>query len=222
MDEFIFDDELEEVGAEIEAHCPRCRLDTSHVVVTKYEDEVRRVQCSVCSETHSFRKPRGDADDELEPKQKKAARPKPTWEQVMQKSKKTPRPYSVSDSYGELDVIDHPKFGMGYVTDHLGLDKIEVTFQNEVRVLIHNRKNLNLPLLQGAPPPNGNRKRSTGRARPQAKAARPAVQKKPAKAATAKTKTRAPASKPKRVAAPAKKAPNAKKAKKASSAKRKK
>lgn len=223
MDEFIFDDELEEVGAEIEAHCPRCRLDTSHVVVTKYEDEVRRVQCSVCSETHSFRKPRGDAEDELEPK-KKAARPKPTWEQVMQKSKKTPRAYSVSDSYGELDIVDHPKFGKGYVTDHLGLDKIEVTFQSEVRVLIHNRKNLNLPLLQSGTPATMDRKRSSGRARPTAsKAARPAKTEKKAKPAktASKAKPRPQASKSKRsvTTSKSKKSP---KAKKATTAKRKK
>ena len=94
MEEFIFDDDVDEVGAEVEAHCPKCKADTQHVVVSKYEDEIRRVQCNPCGDVHPYRKPRGESDEE-EPApavKKKAVKAKPTWDQVMAKhAKKQPK-----------------------------------------------------------------------------------------------------------------------------------
>src|SRR5262249_2575501 len=86
---------------------------------------------------------------------KKPPKPKPTWDQVMAKSKKPPRPYGISDHFKELEVISHPKFGIGYVTELIGDDKIEVTFQADKRVLVHNRKGLQLPfsMLRPLTPP---------------------------------------------------------------------
>ena len=79
MEDFIFDDDVDEVGAEVEAHCPKCKADTQHVVVSKYEDEIRRVQCNPCGDVHPYRKPRGESDEE-EPApavKKKAVKAKP-------------------------------------------------------------------------------------------------------------------------------------------------
>src|SRR5207247_1227403 len=146
--DFIFDDDAEEVGSEIEAFCPKCKADTTQVIISKYEDEIRRVQCNPCGDVHAFRKPRGESDDEPpEPisVKKRAAKVKPTWEQVMAKAKKQPKLYVVAEQYGENDLISHPKFGTGLVSDVIGLDKMEVTFQAEKRVLIHNRKGMSLP-----------------------------------------------------------------------------
>ena len=152
MEEFIFDDEMNDVGADIEAHCPKCHS-TSHTIVSKYEDEVRRVQCNACGHVHPYKKPRDD--DEAEPVttvKKKAPKQKPTWDQVMAKSKKPPRAYGIADYFKEIEIVSHPKFGIGYVTENIGNDKIEVTFQTDKRVLIHNRKGLNLPAVHGAAP----------------------------------------------------------------------
>lgn len=147
MDEFIFDDEVDEVGSEVEAHCPKCKSDTTHVIISKYEDEIRRVQCNPCGDVHAYRKPRGETTEEEEPSPKrKTAKAKPTYEQIMAKNKKPPRAYAIGEYFKELEVISHPKFGLGYVTDNIGADKIEVTFEKDKRVLIHNRKGLNLPV----------------------------------------------------------------------------
>ena len=50
----IFEEDADEVGGEIEAYCPspRCKADTTHTIISMYEDEVRRVQCVVCGEVH--------------------------------------------------------------------------------------------------------------------------------------------------------------------------
>ena len=145
MEEFIFDDEMNDVGAEIEAHCPKCHS-TAHTIVSKYEDEVRRVQCNSCGHVHPYKKPRDDEETEAPAPKKKAPKAKPTYDQVMAKNKKPPRAYNIGEYFKELEIVSHPKFGVGYVTENIGNDKIEVTFATDKRVLIHNRKGLNLPV----------------------------------------------------------------------------
>ena len=225
MEEFIFDDDVDEVGAEVEAHCPKCKADTQHVVVSKYEDEIRRVQCNPCGDVHPYRKPRGESDEE-EPtpaQKKKAAKAKPTWEQVMAKhAKKQPKPYQLGEYFKEMEVISHPKFGNGFVTENIGDDKIEVTFKDDKRVLVHNRKGLTLPFMRPiaqpkgkgkkgaaipAPSANGSAKKGAAAAKPAAapvKAA-PKAQAKPAKPAAKPAKK--PAAKPKAAARTAAKKP---------------
>src|SRR3954469_5193578 len=97
MEEFIFDDDVDEVGAEVEANCPKCKADTTHVVISKYEDEIRRVQCNACGDVHSFRKPRGDVEDDVpEPiaAKKRASAKKFSWEEFFAKHGEKPaKPY---------------------------------------------------------------------------------------------------------------------------------
>lgn len=155
--DFIFDDEVDESGAEIDAFCPKCKADTSHVVVHKYEDEIRRVQCTPCGDVHPYRKPRG-ADEEEAPEpvvKKRPAKAKPTWEQVMAKPRREIKPYVISQEYRDGDLISHPTFGAGFVTETIGPDKIEITFQSGRRILVHNRLGMSLPASAGiATPPS--------------------------------------------------------------------
>jgi hypothetical protein len=209
MEDFIFDDDVDEVGAEVEAHCPKCKADTQHVVISKYEDEIRRVQCNPCGDVHPYRKPRGDSEEEAEPTpaaKKKAAKAKPTWEQVMAKhAKKQPKPYQLGEFFKEMEVISHPKFGLGFVTENIGDDKIEVNFKEDKRVLVHNRKGLTLPFMRPIVQ-SGKGKGKKGAAAAPAPApapvakgkAAPAPKAKPAPVAKAKP---APAAKPKAAAA---------------------
>jgi hypothetical protein len=158
MEEFIFDDDVDEVGAEVEAHCPKCKADTQHVVVSKYEDEIRRVQCNPCGDVHPYRKPRGESDEEeaAPAVKKKAVKAKPTWDQVMAKhAKKQPKIYQLGEFFKEMEVLSHPKFGVGFVTENIGDDKIEVTFKDDKRVLVHNRKGLTLPFMRPIAQPKG-------------------------------------------------------------------
>jgi hypothetical protein len=151
-DSFIFDDDIEEVGADTDAFCPKCKSDTGHTIITKYEEEIRRVQCSACGDVHAFRKPRGETDEEaaLEPDKpsKRKVRQKPTWEEFFQKHDPSQgRPYSFRDTYVESDIVSHPKFGVGFASEAVDDDKVEITFRDSRRVLVHNRKE-----LPGAPP----------------------------------------------------------------------
>ena len=164
--DFIFEDDVDEVGSDIEAYCPKCKGDTSHTVITKYEEEIRRVQCSPCGDVHGYRKPRGEAEEDIpEPvaAKKRAASKKPSWDEarakVGDKKMSHPRPYSIRDTYGEGDIVNHPKFGVGFVTE-ISENKAEITFQDERRVLIHNRPDLaaQMPAIAPLPPPREEKK----------------------------------------------------------------
>jgi len=224
--DFIFEDDADEVGSDIEAYCPKCKADTAHTVITKYEDEVRRVQCSPCGDVHSYRKPRGEADEEIpEPvsAKKRAVAKKPTWEEarakIGEKHMANARPYSIRDHYADMDIVSHPKFGVGFVTE-ISENKVEVTFQDERRVLVHNRPDLaaQMPAIAALPAPREDKKRKGKRG----KGAKEAPAPPPAKvAAKAPAPVPVPAGKQKAaavVAPPAKKAPAGGKAERARAA----
>jgi Zn ribbon nucleic-acid-binding protein len=142
----IFDEDADEVGGEIEAYCPspRCKADTTHTIISMYEDEVRRVQCVVCGEVHAYRKPRGDSAEEASDAVPKRSAPRrATWDDALARASEADlancRPYSVRDAYEEGDVVFHPKFDVGFVSDLLPDNKVEILFRDEARILVHNR-----------------------------------------------------------------------------------
>jgi len=220
--DFMFEDEVDEVGSDVEAYCPKCKGDTTHVVISKYEDEIRRVQCNPCGDVHSFRKPRGDVEDDVpEPiaAKKRAMMKKLTWEEFFAKhSDKNAKPYEFREHYHENVIVTHPKFGKGFISEILSDSKAEVTFKDSRRVLVHNRKDMpGLPLAaEGDGHPSDTKITKNGKlaskpagkvkpAKPEV-AAKPSVPVKPTKAATP-----APAARSTKV--PVKTAPAAKAAK---------
>jgi hypothetical protein len=165
----IFDEDVDEVGGEIEAYCPssRCKADTTHTIISMYEDEVRRVQCVVCGDVHAYRKPRGDAYEDVAepPLRKRLLSQKPAWEEAMARVTEgelaKARPYSIRDTYEEMDIVSHPTFDVGFVTELLPDNKVEVTFKDERRILVHNRGDLSerMPSIASIPAPREDKKR---------------------------------------------------------------
>lgn len=181
----IFDEDVDEVGGEVEAYCPssRCKADTTHTIISMYEDEVRRVQCVVCGDVHAYRKPRGDAyEDVAEPPLRKRLSHKPSWEEAMARVTENElakaRPYSIRDSYEEMDVVSHPTFDVGFVTELLPDNKVEVTFKDERRILVHNRGDLSerMPSIASIPAPREEKKRKRRKKKSAAPPPPPVVQ----------------------------------------------
>ncbi|HEY7370925.1 MAG TPA: hypothetical protein VIF57_02020 [Polyangia bacterium] len=73
---------------------------------------------------------------------------KPTWEEFFAKhGEKNAKPYEFREHYHENAIVTHPKFGKGFVSEIVSDSKVEVTFKDTKRVLVHNRKNMpGLPL----------------------------------------------------------------------------
>ena len=212
--DFMFEDEVDEVGSDVEAYCPKCKGDTTHVVISKYEDEIRRVQCNPCGDVHSFRKPRGDVEEAVpEPiaAKKRAMMKKQTFEEFFAKhSDKNAKPYEFREHYHENVIVTHPKFGKGFVSEILSDSKAEVTFKDSRRVLVHNRKDMpGLPLAaEGDGHPSNSKVSKSGKVKT-VKASPSATETKPAPAAkTAAVKT--PKVAPSRARVPAKISPAAK------------
>jgi len=216
--DFMFEDEVDEVGSDVEAYCPKCKGDTTHVVISKYEDEIRRVQCNPCGDVHSYRKPRGDAEDDVpEPvaARKRAMMKKLTWEEFFAKhDNKEAKPYEFREPYRENHIVFHPKFGKGFVSEVVSESKVEITFADARRVLVHNRRDIaGLPLLaegDGVPTPapgkepKGAKGKAAKAAPPPAKPA-PAAKAAPAKVAPVKAAPPPPAAKAKAPAKPERK-----------------
>jgi hypothetical protein len=191
VESFIFDDDYDEVGSDVEAFCPKCKADTSHVIIAKYEDEIRKVQCSPCGDVHSYRRPRGETEDDApEPlaAKRRAQLKKPTWEEYFKKrNPNKAKPYGFRETYAEMDMIQHPKFGLGFVSEDLAEDKVEVTFKDSRRILVHSRKDM------PAAPLSGDGRPSTGaaQARPTTGARQLAPASRPRSAAANGSKARA-------------------------------
>ena len=165
----IFEEDADEVGGEIEAYCPspRCKADTTHTIISMYEDEVRRVQCVVCGEVHAYRKPRGDGIEESgDGASKRSSVKRMTWDEAMSRATDTDlancRPYSIRDAYEEGDVVHHPVFDIGFVIELLPDNKVEVIFRDGgSRILVHNRGDLasRMPDISEIPVPREQKKK---------------------------------------------------------------
>ncbi|HEX7839275.1 MAG TPA: hypothetical protein VF469_17475, partial [Kofleriaceae bacterium] len=181
----IFEEDADEVGGEIEAYCPspRCKADTTHTIISMYEDEVRRVQCVVCGEVHAYRKPRGDGIEEAaDSAAKKASQRRMTWDDAMARATEADlangRPYSLRDAYEEGDVVHPPVFDIGFVIELLPDNKVEVIFRDGgSRILVHNRGDLaaRMPDISEIPIPRETKKKK------RAKKPEPAAQPVPAR-----------------------------------------
>jgi len=197
----IFEEDADEVGGEIEAYCPspRCKADTTHTIISMYEDEVRRVQCVVCGEVHAYRKPRGDGTDEAgEGASKKSSQKRMTWDDAMARATEADlnncRPYSIRDAYEEGDVVHHPVFDIGFVIELLPDNKVEVIFRDGgSRILVHNRGDLasRMPDISEIPVPREAKKKKRAK-KPEAAAA-PVTQRTKAEVEAAVQRARAAA-----------------------------
>lgn len=144
----IFEDSSEEVGAEVEAYCPspRCKADTTHTIISMYDGEIRRVQCSVCGDVHAYRKPRGDILEEPEMTKVTPVK-RMSWDEAFARTTDadlmTCRPYSIRDAYERGDVVLHPTFDVGFVVELLPDNKADVAFKDHgSKILVHNRGDL--------------------------------------------------------------------------------
>ena len=165
----IFEEEADEIGGEIEAYCPspRCKADTTHTIISMYEDEVRRVQCVVCGEVHAYRKPRGDgAEGDGDGSGKKSSSKRMNWDDAMARATDADlantRPFSIRDTYEDGDVVHHPAFDIGFVIEQLPDNKVEVIFRDGgSRILVHNRGDLaaRMPDIAEIPAPREAKKK---------------------------------------------------------------
>lgn len=63
------------------------------------------------------------------------------WAKLQKKSEGAEAtPYSIATEFTENDVVDHPRFGLGFVIQLLSPTKVEVLFEEGVKRLVCNQK----------------------------------------------------------------------------------
>ena len=137
-------DPMIKVGGEVDAFCSKCELTLAHTVIAMVGDKPAKVKCNTCKGEHKYRPLAGAASPSGSVAKKKAARPPRekkvliTFEEQLAAHKRPPVPYSLKRRFVVDDVVDHPTFGLGFVSA-VRIDKIDVTFRAEPRVLVHGR-----------------------------------------------------------------------------------
>lgn len=148
-------------GGEVDAYCTKCKLDLGHRIIAMVGDLPKKVECMTCHSHHLYRRPKSAAAA-AEPKAAKSssggstrsssssssaravaaaaaenAREK-AWEKVVAGKPLTAfKPYRVSSSFAEGELVHHSKFGDGYVQRIIDKNKMEVMFKEGARTLAH-------------------------------------------------------------------------------------
>ena len=135
-------------GSEVDSHCLKCKDLTNHTIIALADEKIAKVQCNVCGGKHKYRpakpekaapvKKRGGkasaAKAATAHKEKKAAA---EFEALLQdRDTAEAKPYAMTATFKNNDMIDHPTFGLGLVTAIIPADKIEVRFETGSKLLI--------------------------------------------------------------------------------------
>ncbi len=116
--------------------CTRCKLDLNHRVIRVDNGVPKRVLCLTCQSDRvyrpkslSTRKAAFGKAAALKLAKEDALREK------LQSSQRTPKAYSMEGVYKVDDVIDHAIFGRGLATEFISPDKMQIFFDDGMRLL---------------------------------------------------------------------------------------
>jgi hypothetical protein len=141
-------------GNEIQAFCPDCGTDSANTVIEVHGGLVLKVRCMTCKVENRYHRPHGPPLPEKKAKTPRRAAtkttkrtkrgdppgPPPEWvERAMGKQDEDFRVYSMKESYRLHELVGHPKFGTGVVTEVRPEGKIEIAFREGRKILVHSR-----------------------------------------------------------------------------------
>ncbi len=130
-------------GGEVDSFCSKCNLILAHTIHAMVGPRPARVECNTCHAVHTWRPPEKGA-----PKARKKAagardRKAPAMgfdEMLRGKSVALAVKYDPRSTFALDQVIEHPTFGLGFISDVKGGGKVEVTFRSDVKILVHARR----------------------------------------------------------------------------------
>jgi hypothetical protein len=151
-------------GGEIDAFCTKCKLDLTHRIIAMVGEAVKRVECKTCGSHHNYRRPKTEREARLAKLEKRdeerrasassasggggtkaerAARAEKAereqtsaWEHAIAgKPSSAFVPYRVSLTFGQGDLVKHPKFGDGVVVRVIDQSKLEILFKDGPRMM---------------------------------------------------------------------------------------
>ena len=138
-------------GAEVDSHCLKCKGLTNHTIIALVEDKIAKVQCNVCGARHNYRPAKiakevkttavtrkdGKIISPRAPKAVKKTKKETVYEKLLVgRNLDEAIPYTMTTTFSQNDLVDHPMFGIGIVTATIQPDKIELTFKEGTKKFI--------------------------------------------------------------------------------------
>ena len=116
--------------------CTRCKLDLNHRIIRVENGVPKRVLCLTCQTDRMYRAKPLAVRREAQGKAAagKAAR-EAEWREKLRVSKKASKAYSMEGIYKLDDVVNHEKFGLGLATEFIPPDKMQVFFEEGMKML---------------------------------------------------------------------------------------
>lgn len=136
--------ELPPVAKSFFTFCKKCDVDRYHTVLAHTSETSAKIECEVCHSKRKYtlptakkvktaRSPRASTMN-----QRKSNHQSEYQQLLISLAAMEEKPYSLKAKFEIANKINHPKFGVGIVRS-VQIDKIEVVFSDEVKLLIHNR-----------------------------------------------------------------------------------
>jgi len=134
------------VGKEVLSYCNKCKLTLAHMIVTMKSDTViGKTTCKTCQATHAYKDPsavkakKTKGGSRLKKTTNTADSVSDIWMEKIASAQSKSQDYSPRTKFTIGDIIDHSKFGPGYIDKMIDSDKIQVIFRHDIKTLIHNK-----------------------------------------------------------------------------------
>lgn len=127
------------VGGEVDSLCTRCELILAHTIHAMVGPRPVKVECNTCHAVHAYRAPARGSTPSPAPRRALKGHTLPFDEALRTKRLELAVKYSPKVTFAVDQVIEHPAFGLGFVTAVLGGGKVQVAFRSDVKVLVHAR-----------------------------------------------------------------------------------
>jgi hypothetical protein len=136
---FRYDDGMLKVGGEVDSFCSKCDMVLAHTIHAMVGPRPVKVECNTCHAVHAYRSPdRGPRKPAARPRAERAAL---GFDEMLRgKNLAQAVRYTPKTTFALDQVIEHPTFGLGFVSDVKDGGKVQVTFRSDVKVLIHARR----------------------------------------------------------------------------------
>lgn len=134
-------------GSIIEARCSKCRDILNHTIIAMVEDTPALVMCNTCQGRHKYRVPAVKKTTAAKKTTGTTAKPRKTrktpqqleceqWQELSGSlNRAEPKPYAIDAEFSVNNVILHPVFGLGKVKRKVATNKIEVLFEQGIKLL---------------------------------------------------------------------------------------
>lgn len=135
--------QLPAVAKKVFYPCKKCETDRYQVVLAHTSVNTARLECEVCKSKNAFKIEEPKLSRATKAPSKKASSTRAAahtarWTDLRDKNADKATPYTMKLSFEVGAVVEHPKFGMGFVVQSTG-QAIQVIFEDAERSLVHNR-----------------------------------------------------------------------------------